>query len=83
MRAHRQDAKAAPFRSGTDEEVTEATILLEDLAELEDDEVREDSAAVQQALAADLVKDSAKSSILPAAAATAKKRSGLLPCTMI
>lgn len=35
LQKHKRDDKAAPFRSGSDEEVTEATTLLDNLAEIE------------------------------------------------
>ena len=67
MKSHRADTAAAPFRSGTDEEVTDATQLLDELCALEDcreleteDALEEQRAeASQKQIAGDIVKQAA------------------------
>jgi hypothetical protein len=79
MKAHRKDAAAAPFRSGTAEEVTEATMLLDDLMALEDDQAhleQEESGKATAAIAEHVVTEAASSTVT---AAKTVKRKGTFP----
>lgn len=47
MRAHRKSSASAAFRSGSDEQVTEATTLLDELVALEDNKDLEAAEALE------------------------------------